>query len=93
MGLQIRVERLLGELHEVRGQTQALELSLLIVASVVRIGHGSAFPSREMSGRTPTRLLSVVQTTEPKSPPPNWLGVRQVSYFAQTVRRKAARLD
>jgi hypothetical protein len=63
---QIRVERFLGELPEVGYQTQALELSLLIVASVVRIRHGVALPSREMSGRTSTLPLSVVQTTEPK---------------------------
>jgi hypothetical protein len=40
MGLQILVEGIFGDLPEVRGQTQALELSLLIVASVVRIRHG-----------------------------------------------------
>jgi hypothetical protein len=36
--------RFLGELPEVRRQTQALELSLLIVASVVRIRRGVALP-------------------------------------------------
>lgn len=72
---QIRVERFLGELPEVGDQTQAFELSLVIVASVVRIRHGIALPSREMSDRTPTGLLSVVQTTKPKSPPRNRSGV------------------
>jgi hypothetical protein len=36
--------------------------------------HGVALPSREMSGRMPTQLLSVVQTTEPTPPLRNRIG-------------------
>lgn len=68
MGPQFRVEGILAELPEVRGQTQAFQLMLLMVASVVRIRHRGALPSRETSGRTATLSLSVVQTTEPKPP-------------------------
>ena len=66
MRLQIWGEGFLGELPELRGQTQALELSHLIVASVVRIRHGVCSQTGEMSGRTSTLSLSVVQTTKPK---------------------------
>jgi hypothetical protein len=63
---QIWGEGFLGELPELRGQTQALELSHLIVASVVPIRHGVCSQTGEMSGRTSTLSLSVVQTTKPK---------------------------
>jgi hypothetical protein len=55
-------------LPEVRSQAQALKLGSTIV---FRISHGP--PKPEVSGRTPTLPLSVVQTTEPKPRQGNWL--------------------
>jgi hypothetical protein len=61
MRFQIRVESLIGQLLEVGGQPQALEPEFAIV---FRVRHGVRPPKPEVSGRTPTLPLSVVQTTE-----------------------------
>jgi hypothetical protein len=60
MRLQMRVEGIGGELHEVGGQPQALKLTLAIVT---RIRHGGS-SKQEAYFCTLTRSLSVVQTTE-----------------------------
>ena len=61
MRFQIRVESLIGQLLEVGGQPQALELEFAVVS---RIRHGVRPPKPEVIRRTPTLPLSVVQTTE-----------------------------
>jgi hypothetical protein len=59
MRLQLRVERCRRELHEVRCQAQALEVALLVA-----FGIGHVHLQEGASGRTPSRVLSVVHTTE-----------------------------